>query len=112
MCMLLQLKIKLKEKFLTSQIPVAMLVPLELNLSINCASGRQCQFRGLCIIHESKGGGQGGPLQGAAGPADCRVPFGRAGLDGGGADSGLESDVDQAGGIMRKCRLPRAGPWL
>lgn len=100
MCMLLQLKIKLKEKFLTSLIPVEILVPLELNRSINCASGRQCQFRDLCIIHESTRGGQGGPLQGAAGPADRRVHFGRAGLDGGGADAGLESDVAQAGGIM------------
>lgn len=94
------IKNKVEKIFLTSQIPVEMLVPLELNLSINCASGRQCQFRDLCIIHESKGGGQGGPLQGAAGPADRRVPFGRAGLDGGRADAGLESDVGQAGGIM------------
>lgn len=56
--------------------------------------------RDLCIIHESKGGGQGGPLHATAGPADHRVPFRRAGLDGGGADAGLESDMDQAGGIM------------
>lgn len=38
--------------------------------------------------------------QGSACPADRGVPFGRAGLGGGGAGAGLEPDMDQAGAIM------------
>ena len=45
MLCVLQLETKLKEKFLSSHIPLAMLVPLVLNLSMNCAGGRQCRFR-------------------------------------------------------------------
>ena len=38
--------------------------------------------------------------QGPACPADRGVPFGRAGLGGGGAGAGLEPDMDQAGALM------------
>lgn len=87
-----------------------MPVPLVLNLSMNCAGSRQCRFRDFWVIHESKGGGRGGPFCSSADPADHRVPFGGTGM--GGQVLGLSLARTRLVAPRPKYRLPGAGVWL